>query len=46
MIPEIGEGFLNLNTAKDIRDIVFETYSRRGNITHVYDMQRSVDHLA
>ena len=24
---------------------VFETYSRRGNIAQVYDLQRSVDHL-
>ncbi|XP_057493174.1 uncharacterized protein LOC130778669 [Actinidia eriantha] len=45
MIPEIGEGFLSLDTAKDIWDTVSETYSRRGNIAQVYDLQRRVDSL-
>ena len=45
IIPEIGEDFLALDTAKDVWDTVFKTYSRRGNIAHVYDLQRSVEHL-
>ena len=45
MIPEIGEGFLSLDTAKVFWDTVFETYSRRDNIAQVYDMQQSVDCL-
>ena len=42
MIPEISEGFLSLDIAKDIWDTVIETYYRRGNIAQVYDLQRSV----
>ena len=45
MILKIGEGFLSLNTTKDIWDNVSKTYYRRGNIAQVYDLQRSVDHL-
>ena len=45
MISEIGEGFLSLDTAKDIWDTVSKTYSKRGNIAQVYDLQRRVDHL-
>ena len=42
MILEIGDGFLSLDTAKDIWDTV---YSRQGNITQVYDLQLCVDRL-
>ena len=45
MIPEIGEEFLGLTTAKEIWDTVANTYSKRGNIAQVYDFQQSVDHL-
>ena len=45
MITEIGEGFLSLNIAKAILDIVSETYSRQGNIAQVYDQQQCVDRL-
>ena len=45
IIPEIGEGFLSPNTIKNIWDTVSETYSKRGNIAHLYDLQRSVDCL-
>ncbi|GFS46154.1 hypothetical protein Acr_00g0100480 [Actinidia rufa] len=45
MIPEIGEGFLALDTAKDVWDTVFKTYSRQGNIAQVYDLQQSVERL-
>ncbi|GFY91107.1 hypothetical protein Acr_07g0013030 [Actinidia rufa] len=42
MILEIGEGFLALNTAKDIWLTIYEIYSRRAQ---VYDLQRSIDRL-
>ena len=45
MIPEIGENFLSLDTTKDVWGTVFETYSRRGNIAQIYDLQRSVNRL-
>ena len=45
MITEIREGFLSLNTDKDIWDTISETYSRQGNIEHVYDLQRHVNCL-
>ena len=38
MISEIGEGFMSLDTAKDVWDTVFEIYSRRGYIAQVYDL--------
>ena len=39
MIPEIGEGFLSFDTAKDVWDIVFEAYSRQGNIAQVMPLE-------
>ena len=45
MILEIGEGFLSLDTTKDVWDTIFETYARRGNLAQVYDLQRSVNRL-
>ena len=38
IILEIGEDFPSLDTAKDVWDTVFETYSRQGNIAQVYDL--------
>ena len=41
--PSIGEGFLNLATAKNVWDAVAYTYSRKGNVAQIYDLKRSIE---
>ena len=43
MIPSIGEGFLSLATAKDVREVVADTYSRKGNVAQIYDLKWSIE---
>ena len=39
MIPEIGEGFLDMATAQDIWEIMANTYSRKGNSAQIFELQ-------
>ena len=44
MVPEIGESFYRMKTAKEIWDTVFSTFSRRGNYAQEFKLLRSIDH--
>ena len=44
MVPEIGESFYRLKTAKAIWDTVASTFSRRGNYAQEFELIRSIDH--
>ena len=42
MIPEIGEGFLDMVTAQDIWETMANTYSRKGNSTQIFELRRLI----
>ncbi|CAL5430126.1 unnamed protein product [Camellia sinensis] len=43
MVPEIGEGYLSMDTAQDIWEAVATTYSRKGNFSQTFELRRSID---
>ena len=43
MVPEIGESFYRIKTAKAIWDTVDSTFSRRGNYAQEFELIRSID---
>ena len=42
MIPEIGEGFLDMATAKDIWETMASTYARKGNSAQIFELRRLI----
>ncbi|XP_028083317.1 uncharacterized protein LOC114284582 [Camellia sinensis] len=43
MVPEIGEGYLSMDTAQDIWEAVATMYSRKGNFSQTFELRRSID---
>ncbi|XP_028127544.1 uncharacterized protein LOC114324027 [Camellia sinensis] len=43
MVPEIGEGYLSMETAQDVWDVVAATYSRKGNFSQAFELRRSIE---
>ena len=43
MVPEIGEGFYRMKTARDIWDTVASTFSRKRNAAQEFELLRSID---
>ncbi|XP_028103725.1 uncharacterized protein LOC114302845 [Camellia sinensis] len=43
MVPEIGEGYLSMDTAQDIWEAVATTYSRKVNFSQTFELRRSID---
>ena len=39
MILQIGEGFLDMATTQDIWEVVVNTYSRKGNSAHIFELR-------
>lgn len=46
MEPEIAEGFLFLDSAKEIWDFVNEIYREREKLDRVYQLQQDINHVA
>ena len=42
MIPDIGEGFLDMATAQDIWETMAKTYSRKGNSAQIFELRRVI----
>ncbi|XP_028090690.1 uncharacterized protein LOC114290889 [Camellia sinensis] len=45
MVPELGEGYLSMETAQDVWDVVVATYSRKGNFSQAFELRRSIESL-
>ncbi|XP_028075784.1 uncharacterized protein LOC114278017 [Camellia sinensis] len=43
MVPELGEGYLSMETAQDIWEAVAVTYSRKGNFSQAFELRRSIE---
>ena len=43
IVPEIGEGYLSIETAQDVWDAVAATYSHKGNFSQPFELRRSIE---
>ena len=42
MLLEIGKPILYLSVAKEIWDVVLQTYSKKGNVTQIYELKTMI----
>ena len=42
MKPEIGQPFLYLSTAKNVRDAMTKTYFKKGNAAQIFELKMTI----